>query len=66
VTGGLRIALFAFLHVHPESDATEGGDIRFQVDYPSAGRYRLFLRFKHDGGVRTASFTQETGVEHGH
>ena len=56
----------AFLHVHPESDATEGGDIRFQVDYPSAGRYRLFLQFKHDGRVRTAAFTQETGVEHGH
>jgi hypothetical protein len=63
VTGGLRIALLAFLHVHPESDATEGGDIRFQVDYPSAA---TGFSYSSSGRVRTASFTQETGVEHGH
>jgi hypothetical protein len=62
----LRDGDLAFLHVHPESGATEGGDIRFRVDYPSAGRYRLFLQFKHDGRVRTVAFTQERGVEHGH
>jgi hypothetical protein len=29
------------------------------VDYPSAGRYRLFLQFRHGGRVHTAAFTQE-------
>jgi hypothetical protein len=62
----LREGDLAFLHVHPESQASEGSDIRFGVDYPSAGRYRLFLQFKHDGRVRTAAFTREVGVEHGH
>jgi hypothetical protein len=62
----LREGDLAFLHVHPESEATVGGDIRFRVEYPSAGRYRLFLQFKHDGRVRTAAFTREVGLEHGH
>jgi hypothetical protein len=62
----LREGDLAFLHVHPESEATRGGDIRFRIEYPSAGRYRLFLQFKHDGRVRTVAFTKETGVGHGH
>jgi hypothetical protein len=62
----LREGDLAFLHVHPESEATEGGDIRFRVEYPSAARYRLFLQFKHDGRVRTVAFTEERGVGHGH
>jgi hypothetical protein len=62
----LREGDLAFLHVHPESEATRGGDVRFRVDYPSAGRYRLFLQFKHDGHVQTVAFTQERGVGHGH
>ena len=62
----LREGDLAYLHVHPESEATKGGDIRFRVEYPSDGRYRLFLQFKHDGKVRTAAFTQEVGLEHGH
>jgi hypothetical protein len=62
----LREGDLAFLHVHPESEATEGGDIRFRVEYPSAARYRLFLQFKHDGRVRTVAFTKERGVGHGH
>jgi hypothetical protein len=62
----LREGDLAFLHVHPESKATEGGDIRFRVEYPSAARYRLFLQFKHDGRVRTVTFTKERGVGHGH
>ena len=62
----LREGDLAFLHVHPESDATKGGDIRFRVEYPSAARHRLFLQFKHDGRVRTVAFTKERGVGHGH
>lgn len=57
----LREGDLAYLHVHPESKATEGSDIRFGVEYPSEGRYRLFLQFKLDGRVHTAAFTREVG-----
>ena len=65
----LREGDLAFLHVHPESEASEGSDIRFGIEYPSAGRYRLFLQFKLDGKVHTAAFTREVGQVgdgHGH
>ena len=35
----------------------EPGTIRFGATLPSAGRYRLFLQFKHDGVVRTVAHT---------
>jgi hypothetical protein len=49
----LREGDLAFLHVHP----TEG--VTFESTFPSTGRYRLFLQFKHQGRVHTAAFTQE-------
>lgn len=49
----------AFLHTHPDGEPGGSGPISFQVEYPSAGRYRLFLQFKHQGKVRIASFTQQ-------
>ena len=62
----LREGDLAYLHVHPESEATAGSDIRFRVEYPSEGRYRLFLQFKLDGRVHTAAFTRDVGEKHGH
>jgi hypothetical protein len=58
--GGHLVALregdLAYLHVHPE----EGGDaVSFMTEFPSEGRYRLYLQFKHGGRVHTAAFTQE-------
>ncbi|MFC4124064.1 hypothetical protein [Nocardia rhizosphaerae] len=58
----LRAADLAYLHVHPDGvpgdGVTEPGPgIDFVVNAPSAGDYRLFLDFKHDGVVRTAEFT---------
>lgn len=67
----LREGDLAFLHVHPEeadgehahggqSPATEepsGNEIAFAATFPTAGRYRLYLQFKHEGVVRTAQFT---------
>jgi hypothetical protein len=36
----------------------------FHVEVPSAGTYRLYLDFQHDGVVRTAEFTATTaGVD---
>jgi hypothetical protein len=54
----LRAQDLEYLHVHPEHEATEGGGIRFAVHYPSGGRYRLFLQFRHRDRVRTVAFTQ--------
>jgi hypothetical protein len=56
--GGHLVALregdMAFLHVHPMDDG-----VRFAATFPTAGRYRLFLQFQHEGRVHTAAFTQE-------
>jgi hypothetical protein len=49
----LREGDLAYLHVHP----TEG--VQFESTFPTTGRYRLFLQFKHDGRVHTAAFTKE-------
>ena len=50
----LREGDLAFLHVHPTAGTTE-----FESTFPTVGRYRLFLQFKHEGRVHTAAFTQE-------
>ena len=60
----LREGDLGFLHTHPSGEP--GGPIEFEVEYPSPGRYRLFLQFKHDGEVRTAAFTREVTDEPGH
>ncbi len=49
----------AYLHTHPEGEPGGPGQISFAVEYPTPGRYRLFLQFKHRGEVRTAAFTQD-------
>lgn len=62
----LREGDLAYLHVHPEEDggghahggpAAGHGEVAFAATFPTAGRYRLYLQFKHDGAVRTAEFT---------
>ena len=50
----LRESDLAFLHVHRSGDS-----VAFASEFPSAGRYRLYLQFKHDGRVHTAAFTRE-------
>ena len=66
--GGHLVALregdLAFLHVHPVEHAEDEGTghsdaIAFEATFPTSGRYRLFLQFKHEGTVRTAAFTEE-------
>ena len=53
----IRTGDLAYAHVHPLGGAAHA--ITFAVQLPSAGRYRLFLDFKHGGVVRTASFTYD-------
>ena len=62
----LRGGDLAYLHVHPEGAPGDGRtpagpQIEFVAQVPSAGSYRLFLDFQHDGVVRTAEFTVPTG-----
>jgi hypothetical protein len=55
----LRAGDLAYLHVHPEDEATPGDRITFMTELPTAGRYRLFLQFKHENLIHTVAFTQE-------
>ena len=41
-----------YLHTHPDGSAPG-----FHVQYPTAGRYRVFVQFRHRGRVHTAAFT---------
>jgi hypothetical protein len=52
----IRRGDLAYLHVHPHEDDTTS-DVTFTGEFPTAGTYRLFFDFAHDGTVRTASFT---------
>lgn len=74
----LRAGDLGYLHVHPDQDGPTNGTA-YRTTFPSAGSYRLFLDFKHEGRVRTVAFTvdveradddQEHGEgheeEHGH
>jgi hypothetical protein len=57
----LREGDLAYLHVHPEEEAADPSAIGFHAELPTAGRYRMFLQFRHDGEVRTAEFTEKAG-----
>ncbi|MEU0266787.1 hypothetical protein [Nocardioides sp. NPDC006303] len=62
----LRSGDLAYLHVHPEGEPGDGitkpgPDVTFFATAPTAGPYRLYLDFKHDGVVRTAEFTVQAG-----
>jgi hypothetical protein len=54
----LREGDLAFLHVHPDEGGAENV-IPFSGHFPTPGRYRLYLQFKHEGQVRTVEFTVE-------
>ncbi|MEV4422146.1 hypothetical protein AB0L40_19520 [Patulibacter sp. NPDC049589] len=54
----LRDGDLAYLHVHPDEHAAVG-EIPFVAEFPSAGRYRLFLQFQTGGQVHTTPMTVE-------
>ncbi|QIK64001.1 hypothetical protein G7068_12930 [Leucobacter viscericola] len=65
----LRVGDLGYLHVHPDGEPGDGvtnpgPHITFMTTAPTAGSYRLFLDFKHDGVVRTAEFTVHTSGGH--
>jgi hypothetical protein len=55
----LREGDLAFLHVHPEEEQGGASEIVFDATFPTAGRYRLYLQFKHEGAAHTVEFTVE-------
>ncbi|MGW8884201.1 hypothetical protein [Streptomyces sp. NPDC055749] len=57
----LRSGDLAYLHVHP-NEGGPGPEVSFTATAPSAGTYRLFLDFQHEGKVRTASFTVDVAA----
>jgi hypothetical protein len=59
----LRAGDLAYLHTHPATHGGGHGDgdgnvVPFETEFPSEGRYRLFLQFQHEGKVQTAAFTR--------
>ncbi len=63
----LRDGDLAYLHVHPDGAPGDGRtpsgpQVTFHAEVPSAGSYRLYLDFQHDGVVRTAEFTAIAGA----
>jgi hypothetical protein len=64
----LRDGDLAYLHVHPDGApgdgrTTAGPQITFYAEVPTAGAYRLYLDFQHNGTVRTAEFTAVAGTD---
>jgi hypothetical protein len=62
----LRGGDLAYLHVHPDGEPGDGRtpagpEVTFYAEVPSAGMYRLYLDFQHNGQVRTAEFTVDAG-----
>ena len=55
----IREGDLAYLHVHPEAEGDDPAAIGFHAELPTAGRYRMYLQFRHEGVVRTAEFTEE-------
>ncbi len=52
----IRTGDLAYLHVHPHQGDTTSG-VTFTGEFPTAGAYRLFFDFSHNGEVHTAAFT---------
>ena len=66
----LRAGDLAYLHVHPagapgDGVTPAGPGITFYATAPTAGDYRLYLDFQHNGVVRTAEFTVHAGQSDG-
>lgn len=62
----LREGDLGFLHVHPSEHGDEASEhdaepVAFAATFPTAGSYRLFLQFRHEGRVQTVAFTREIG-----
>jgi hypothetical protein len=44
-----------YLHVHPVETSQKGPEIKLHTSFPEAGKYKMFIQFKHKNKVMTAS-----------
>ncbi len=65
----LREGNLDFIHAHPSEDvnATQTGNVDFMVDFPEAGKYKVFTQFQKGGKVITTNFviTVDQGANSG-
>ncbi|MDN3242003.1 heavy-metal-associated domain-containing protein [Glycomyces tritici] len=66
----LREGDLAYLHVHPEGEAPQAGDlsgpaVEFATEVPTAGRYFLYFDFQVAGQVHSAAFVVDTAESAG-
>ena len=54
----LREGNLDFIHAHPSEDvnAKQTGNVNFMVDFPEAGKYKVFTQFQRGGKVITTNF----------
>ena len=52
----LREGDLGYLHVHPEDTAPDSGRVEFGAQFPTPGRYRLFLQTRPHGTLITTRF----------
>ncbi len=54
----LREGNLDFIHAHPMEDTnrSQTGEVGFMVDFPEAGRYKIFTQFQRAGKVLTTDF----------
>lgn len=52
----LKEGSLEFIHAHPMERKTSAGTIEFIVDFPEAGRYKVFTQFQRAGKVITTDF----------
>ena len=64
----LKEGTLDYIHTHAikSASSSQNGTIKFHVEFPSAGKYKVFMQFQHQGKVRTSSFvvsvTDATGA----
>lgn len=58
----LREGDLAYLHVHPKETSPDSGRVEFGAQFPTPGRYRLFLQSKPDGKLITTH--HDIRIEH--
>ncbi len=51
-----------YLHVHPLKTAEKGPEIKLHTSFPNLDKYKMFIQFKHQGMIHTASIVLEIDI----
>ena len=54
----LKEGTLDYIHTHAlaNTSSSQNGTIKFHVEFPSAGKYKVFMQFQHQGKILTSSF----------